>query len=117
MPQRIGLCLEHGGQFGVGMAKRVDRDARAQIEEPSAIRLDKPTAFAFDKGKGCAVVGRQNGRNHRLGPLEIRKPFERPTGQGCQRLRWVFNGFAPVWRGMCHAGHATARMNGRGSTG
>jgi|GEM_PF-3637363 hypothetical protein len=90
MPEPVRLILEHLRQFRVGVAQRVHRDPCAQIEKASTVRLIKPGAFAFDEGQRSPVIGRQNGRNHRLVPLEKRGLMGGESQRACQRLGDVF---------------------------
>ena len=39
---------------------------RTQIEETSPVRLGQPGAFALHECQGRTVIGRQNGRDHRI---------------------------------------------------
>ena len=48
------------------MAQRVHRDTGAEVQKTSAIRLSQPGAFALHKSQGRTVIGRQNGRDHRI---------------------------------------------------
>jgi hypothetical protein len=58
------LFRNHPRQMLVPMAKRGSRDARAEIQETSAIFRPKSRAFAPLKGKVGTVIGRHQGGNH-----------------------------------------------------
>ena len=64
MPQLLCLFGQDRDQIGIGVTKRVDRDASAQIQVSAAVLGRKPGAFALDKGQGRAGVGRQNAGDH-----------------------------------------------------
>ena len=81
------LLRNHPRQMLVPMAKRGCRDARAEIQETSAIFRPKSRAFAPLKSKVGTVIGRHQGGNHvsslRKQPARAKATIAPPrTGKG-----------------------------------
>ena len=54
MPKLPRLFGQRRHQRGVRMAKRVHRNACAQIQKSAAVLFNQPGPFAFDKAQGGA---------------------------------------------------------------
>ena len=64
VPDLAGLFGQSGDQFRVGMTKRIHRDPGPEVEVSRPVLRDQPGAFAFHEGKGRAVIGGQDRRDH-----------------------------------------------------
>ncbi len=59
VPDLPGLGRQRLDQMRMGVAERIDRDARAEIEIAGAVGGDRPGALAPLEGDGRACIGRQ----------------------------------------------------------
>ena len=60
VPELLGLVGEGRDELGVGVAERIDRDARGKVEVALAIRGDEPAAFPALEDEVLARVGRHH---------------------------------------------------------
>ena len=71
MPKLPRLFGQRRHQRGVRMAKRVHRNACAQIQKSAAVLFNQPRTFAFDKAQGGTGIGRQNRWEHQDHPYGL----------------------------------------------
>ena len=60
MPELLGLGGERRDELGVGVAERIDGDARGKVEVAVAIRGDEPATFPALEDEILACVGRHH---------------------------------------------------------
>jgi hypothetical protein len=74
MPDLFSLSLDCLDKVRVGMPKRIDGNARAEIEKAATVGGRQPGAFASGKGKiGARRIGKQESR-HGITPEMAEKP-------------------------------------------
>ena len=118
MPELLGLLGDRLDQMRMGVAERVDRHARGEIEIALAVGRDQPSALAPLEGEVDARIGRQQMRcRERCSATpgrSVRNEMCRLSGRHgagilLRRRSAVNTTGAPGWR-LARAGAATARQ-------
>ena len=71
VPQLGALLLQRLHQVGVGVAERVHRDARREVEESSPVRREEIGAFAALESEVGARIGLHQGVAHEPTPITV----------------------------------------------